>query len=752
MPRPAPKLHPLVGLLAAFIILVCLHSCATPLYEAPDEVWHDAYVRWLAAGNGLPAMDDNASGANQEVAQPPLYYAVAALLRAPFDDSDLDDLFWHNPRFGYQAPANALDNKNMLIHTARENFPWRGAALAIHITRLTSLGFGILTVIAAWGLGSEAFQTRRGALLTAALVAFQPQFVFMCGVVSNDSAAAALAALALWAAARMLRRGLTPQRALGLGALAGLGILAKTSLLALAGLLGAALLWQAWRERLAWRRWLPALALYGLAALSVGGWWYFRNLWLYGDLLGLSSHFNTPWQHPQTKTLLELLPELPLLVRSFWGAYGWGHIFWPDGVYGLLTFGSGLCLVEGAWRSLRDVQRRRALTPAQAIYLLSVLWLTGIGAALLYWMRQVGAPHGRLLFPALSAWALLLVYGSAASSAGSAASPAGRAATPLLRHLLLALAALSALAPGARLYPAFAPPRLRTPEQAARQVKPVNFDYDGVIRLLGVDIHPQRVAPGELLTVKACWEALAPLMENYTVYVQLLGQNQTRIGGYHTYPGLGRYPTSLWEPGRAFCDTYRLPVERWAPTPERYLVLVGLYAETPATQLSASTGEGTSLGLPVVTYITAAPQTPLKLPAENPVNYTLGEALSLRDYTTSGPLHSGAPFTLTLYWQAQTPPPQDYTVFVHLIAEDGALLAQDDGPPRGGWYPTSDWQRGEVVPDARRLDIPALPPGQTVRINVGMYAPTDLTRLPIADDDGRPLPDGSIPLFETIIQ
>jgi len=69
--------------LLAFAVLVVLHGWATPLFEAPDEVWHYAYVRWLAEGHGLPSMKDNASGANQEVAQPPLYYAVAAFAQRP---------------------------------------------------------------------------------------------------------------------------------------------------------------------------------------------------------------------------------------------------------------------------------------------------------------------------------------------------------------------------------------------------------------------------------------------------------------------------------------------------------------------------------------------------------------------------------------------------------------------------------------------------------------------------------------------
>ena len=47
-------------------------------------------------------------------------------------DDDLPDLFWHNPQFGHQAGGTVNDNKNMLIHTDRERFPWSGAVLAVH--------------------------------------------------------------------------------------------------------------------------------------------------------------------------------------------------------------------------------------------------------------------------------------------------------------------------------------------------------------------------------------------------------------------------------------------------------------------------------------------------------------------------------------------------------------------------------------------------------------------------------------------
>jgi len=231
--------------------------------------------------------------------------------------------------------------------------------------------------------------------------------------------------------------------------------------------------------------------------------------------------------------------------------------------------------------------------------------------------------------------------------------------------------------------------------------------------------------------------------------VQLLGQNLARAGERHTYPGLGRYPTSLWTPGAAFCDVYRIAVEPWVPAPERYQVLVGLYLDDSRDQLTAFDSAGLPHVPPVVGYVTVAAATPSSIAPEHPVEYTLGESILLLGYDLSGPLQSHAPLTLTLYWQAQAAPSRDYSVFVHLFDETGEMLAQDDGPPRNGWYPTSAWEAGDVIVDTRRLDVPGLAAGQTLHVDLGMYLPDDLTRLPALDSAGQPLLYDIIPLFMT---
>jgi hypothetical protein len=99
-------------------------------------------------------------------------------------------------------------------------------------------------------------------------------------------------------------------------------------------------------------------------------------------------------------------------------------------------------------------------------------------------------------------------------------------------------------------------------------------------------------------------------------------------------------------------------------------------------------------------------------PATETINVPPGESLRFR-----------------LYWQAVAPVKEDFTVFVHLLNNEGQVVAQGDAPPLAGQYPTSVWQPGELLADERQLAIPAdLKAGQ-YRLMAGLYRPADGTRL-----------------------
>ncbi|MGQ9626485.1 MAG: ArnT family glycosyltransferase [Anaerolineae bacterium] len=131
------------------------------------------------------------------------------------------------------------------------------------------------------------------------------------------------------------------------------------------------------------------------------------------------------------------------------------------------------------------------------------------------------------------------------------------------------------------------------------------------------------------------------------------------------------------------------------------------------------------------------------LPEETiPLEIAFGDKIKLVGYEIS-PSES---LRLTLYWQRIGAVEEDYTVFVHLIDEEGNKIAQADGQPVEGFLMTSAWPPGEIIPDRR--EIPA--PQGRYRLLAGMYLPSTMERLPITDGEGK-FQDGSILLSEVTI-
>jgi hypothetical protein len=148
---------------------------------------------------------------------------------------------------------------------------------------------------------------------------------------------------------------------------------------------------------------------------------------------------------------------------------------------------------------------------------------------------------------------------------------------------------------------------------------------------------------------------------------------------------------------------------------------------TPATPLPNPTQP------PTPAAVASPTATPTSAPvAEGPLSGTMnvrfGDFAALVGWElSSGEVAVGEPLILTLYWQGlEGESPTNYTVFTHLIAAGGQLVAQHDGPPSGG--ATTEWQVGETIMDTHRMSFNSgasdnLGPAT---IFVGLYDPQDI--------------------------
>jgi hypothetical protein len=113
----------------------------------------------------------------------------------------------------------------------------------------------------------------------------------------------------------------------------------------------------------------------------------------------------------------------------------------------------------------------------------------------------------------------------------------------------------------------FTPPQPQAPRQA---------NFDNKVILLGADLAPDPVAPGEILQVTLYWQATSDMDIPYTVFVHLLDADGEVVAGNDSQPVSGTRPTTGWVPGEYVADRHDVAIPADLP-PGEYVVEVGIY-------------------------------------------------------------------------------------------------------------------------------------------------------------------------------
>jgi hypothetical protein len=131
------------------------------------------------------------------------------------------------------------------------------------------------------------------------------------------------------------------------------------------------------------------------------------------------------------------------------------------------------------------------------------------------------------------------------------------------------------------------------------------------------------------------------------------------------------------------------------------------------------------------------------------LDVSLGNEVTLVGYDLEDTeVRSGGKLYLTLYWRARESMNTDYTVFTHLIGDDGTIWGQRDSQPASGWRPTSGWAAGETVSDPIVIPVKPEAPQGVYRLQAGLYDLATMERLPVLGEGGEPV--GDVVLLETI--
>ena len=128
-----------------------------------------------------------------------------------------------------------------------------------------------------------------------------------------------------------------------------------------------------------------------------------------------------------------------------------------------------------------------------------------------------------------------------------------------------------------------------------------------------------------------------------------------------------------------------------------------------------------------------------------PINATFGQELRLVEIKVTESLQPGQTLPVEFVWQSLQRPQADYNLFLQLLTVDGALIAQHDSPPNGGYTPTSTWLPGQQLVSRHALALPLDLPTGTYQLIAGLYNPATGQRLAV-DQKGNFVDLGQITL------
>ena len=211
-----------------------------------------------------------------------------------------------------------------------------------------------------------------------------------------------------------------------------------------------------------------------LATAILSGWWYARNLQLYGDPLALNRTLSY-WGRGGAPHLVSLF-EAKGIWKSFWFTLGYFNIRGPNWLYNLyLPLATVLAVGGLGYTFWRDPPKRLILAFLAGVAVLTVL-------TLLVATSRINVSQGRILFPGMVAFAPLFVIGWR--------KLIGRKLSGLI---IVPLAALSLVTPLIYLAPAFASAQIVSALPPSAQ--PVNLSTGKLTDLSAMNPSPMWFIP-----------------------------------------------------------------------------------------------------------------------------------------------------------------------------------------------------------------------------------------------------------------
>jgi hypothetical protein len=302
------------------------------------------------------------------------------------------------------------------------------------------------------------------------------------------------------------------------------------------------------------------------------------------------------------------------------------------------------------------------------------------------------------------------------------------------------------------------------PENA--QAVDITYGDSDLLNLLAVDLPGgERFGFGEQVPLTLYLRADEPVDDNYRLFLQLLDETGTEIANVTSHPGWGRNPTTLWEPGAIYADSYLVQIVR--SIGDRSPLLADVYVgfvnpekeDAGKLPIVARNSAGEEI-VPFVGQVVVEPMHELSVESGDlrVGGAVFGDVMSLAGYGLNNGsggdvvLSATDAMTVTVLWEAVGIPATDYTVFAHLLDMAGNRVAGFDQAPAVDRFPTRAWRESDRVLSQLPMTLEGVEPGQ-YELWIGVYesGSAGAIRLPVSDAGGFESGDGQILLTDVTL-
>src|SRR5690606_18497572 len=321
---------------ALYVTVLVGYSIVVPTYRAPDEPLHVDLSHLFSEELTYPAWDERDTGPDVQRSLSIVRFGDQAAHLEAGDAPPKSERPAFEDRASPPMPTgiNQLPQHPPLYYVTTGLAMWAAEAvvgdpigdfvLETWLYRAMSIAFVAVLPLAVWRV-CELLGAARTVTVTAMLVPLAiPQLMHIGASANNDNLVLAFMWLSTPVVLRIARGALGTRTAVLAGVLTGLGLLPKLyASVPPIWVLGALLLAVRRARRANLGAAVRFAVVYGVVALVTGGWWWIRNIVLYGELTpSRFSELVPPTDRP--RDLWAFLDAWAYsTTRRFWGDFGW---------------------------------------------------------------------------------------------------------------------------------------------------------------------------------------------------------------------------------------------------------------------------------------------------------------------------------------------------------------------------------------------------------------------------------------------